>query len=291
LVERVTPTATTTYRRQGTIEYDEIWDMGVIVSRKRYWKNGVLIEALGDSIRRKYNEKGIIVESIKDGIRERYHSDGSLESTCRWNGKLHGTYSRFYENGELEMTVEFVDGSKQGLQKAFYPDGEKKSVCEFNYNHIISRSSWYKGGRIEEADGKRYYENGRLKNDGVNEWHENGAPSLVKKDNTVTKYFANGKLESQTESGDCTYESRWYWDNGNRREVATSKWYWTERKGEMVKKTDEFTTRWYSDGTLEFESERNMTKSVHIEKTYRNGILIKMVDRIKNINERVINAN
>jgi antitoxin component YwqK of YwqJK toxin-antitoxin module len=266
--------------------------MGVIVFRKHYGENGKLIETLDDSVYKKYDEDGDIVECIRDGIRETYHSGKSLESTCRWNGKLHGTYSRFHENGELDMTVEFVDGSKQGLQKAFYPDGEKKSVCEFNDNCMISKSSWYRSGCVEEADGKTYYENGRLKNDGVNEWHENGAPSLTKKDNNVTKYFRNGGVESQIESGDCTKTRRLYWNNGNRKMVTTSKWHWEERERKMVKVTDEnFTTRWYSDGTLEFEGEFNLAKSVDIEKKYRNGILINIMDKIKNITDRVINAN
>ena len=52
--------------------------------------------------------------SCKNGERKTYYDSGELETTVNYvDGLIQGEWKGYYKSGELESTVNYVDGVKQ----------------------------------------------------------------------------------------------------------------------------------------------------------------------------------
>ncbi|MAM19764.1 toxin-antitoxin system YwqK family antitoxin [Christiangramia flava] len=70
-----------------------------------------------------------------------YYDDGSIrqEGTYK-NGKLHGEWISYNQNGEKTAIAQYKQGEKDGVW--FFWSGDKLTQVEYNQNNIASVDSW-----------------------------------------------------------------------------------------------------------------------------------------------------
>ena len=126
---------------------------------------------------------------IEGGKFKEFYENGQIKLDSNIiNGQPHGENKEYYENGELMMEGSFKEGKNEGLWKGYYENGKKKIEEE------------YKDG-INHGIYKKYYENGKLYqettfNDGENdglymEYKEDGSihkKTLFKKGEEIMDY-------------------------------------------------------------------------------------------------------
>lgn len=90
------------------------------------------------------------------------------------NGKEHGEWKRYYENGRLAEKRYFDNGQKTGDFLAWWPngapklvyhfkDGEYEGTCrEWSPTGMLLKEMTYKSG-YEEGPQKQFYDNGKIK--------------------------------------------------------------------------------------------------------------------------------
>ncbi len=80
-----------------------------------------------------------------------YYDNGQKKSEALYiDGKLEGTYTTWYETGELKRTIQYKNGERNGLTIEYYKNRQKKS--EANYNNGVNRSKveyWNPDGSIQ----------------------------------------------------------------------------------------------------------------------------------------------
>ena len=87
------------------------------------------------------NENNQVLEqkSYKDGERSgkfmKYYPNGKMEylGYCK-NNELHGSYTSFFENGDLNVEGSFDLGYKIGVWKTYNPEGDLIKVETFTKN-------------------------------------------------------------------------------------------------------------------------------------------------------------
>lgn len=88
------------------------------------------------------------------GSFKRYHPNGKPAQIFTFTdaGKRDGVQNYFYENGNLQLSVEVTDGVANGIYETYYPDGKLKSE-KFIRNGILDESSvrTYEPTRDEHA--------------------------------------------------------------------------------------------------------------------------------------------
>lgn len=98
------------------------------------------------------------------------------ETISYLNGKRHGEYQEFTEEGILVAKVNYVNGIKEGPFEFYFPNGSKQNFGTFKNGDLdgISTVYYHNGLKREE----RNYVNGILH--GVSSaWHFNGAPEQI----------------------------------------------------------------------------------------------------------------
>ncbi|MDG1776057.1 MAG: toxin-antitoxin system YwqK family antitoxin [Crocinitomicaceae bacterium] len=122
---------------------------------KEYYENGKIrsegnyVEGNRDGLWKEYYLNGHIGDEInykggnRDGLHKMYH----VPSTSEWNGKdqrrlmyiinmkddgFHGPYKSFYENGNLKVEGNYIDGNPDGIWKYYWEsNGKLKEIKTF----------------------------------------------------------------------------------------------------------------------------------------------------------------
>ena len=132
------------------------------------------------------------------------------------DGKIHGTYKEWEQNGQKITELEYVQGVKTGTEKQWYASGKPK--LEVSYQNGVPHgvcTEWHKKGhKLSEG----YFENG--KEEGEHYWWYLGG----KKDQLIEYKDgkANGRVVNWYENGQMKLESTY--ENG-LREGKISEWY------------------------------------------------------------------
>ena len=67
-----------------------------------------------------------------EGIYKSYWENGQLEVEVNYiNGLMNGIYKSYWNNGQLWEEVNYIDGKKEGIYKSYYQNG--KLWQEVNY--------------------------------------------------------------------------------------------------------------------------------------------------------------
>lgn len=129
-----------------------------------------------------YDEYEIQVDSIsykngvKDGVFTMYNLKGKIRSFKGFyqNGKEHGVWESYHDDGEVHLRQEFDQGTPIGQQIYYFSKNQPKIITEFKNgkkhgdyieyhpNGEVSVSGKYHNGR-EDGEWKEYYENGLIK--------------------------------------------------------------------------------------------------------------------------------
>ncbi len=68
-----------------------------------------------------------------------YAFDGQMEKKCNYkNGKLHGLYQQWYENGQTERKCNYKNGKLHGLYQQWYENGQTERKCNYKNGKFIS---------------------------------------------------------------------------------------------------------------------------------------------------------
>jgi antitoxin component YwqK of YwqJK toxin-antitoxin module len=148
--------------------------------------------------------KGRYVEATfkdgkKHGLYTEWFNNGQkyIEENYK-NGMKDGPYTNWYENGQKKSEGNYKDGKRIGLSTDWYDSGQKRVVGNYD-NGIGHLTFWYRSGQIREEttykDGKKH---------GLSTlWHKNGD-----KDREITykdgikdgplKSYAMGKKSSES---------------------------------------------------------------------------------------------
>ena len=117
-------------------------------------------------------------ESFTGMIYVLYPSRDTAEITGYLNGREHGVWSKFYDNGKLQQQREFDNGKKTGLYLGWWENGNKKisylfdndeynGICrEWNAEGKLIREMSYKKG-YEDGPQKMFYDNGKIRSNYV----------------------------------------------------------------------------------------------------------------------------
>ncbi len=199
--------------------------------RKSYYPNGTLRSEANfaddqlSGTARQYYPSGTLKneEMFEDdrivGAKKTYYPDGRLmsEACCYEEGLLKGESRIFYETGELEWILPFVNGRIHGLAVAAHPGGAAKA--RVNYKEGLwdgaSVEFYPSGAKLSEARfsagtglEKRYYPTGELKSE---------VPYIANAGEGLARSFRqNGSVEFEDVYRDGEKISRKMLDPGGR---------------------------------------------------------------------------
>ena len=122
------------------------------------------------------NSEGNIENSKKQGEEIHYYESGEVEYKVNYlDGRKQGEEIGFYESGEVQYKVNYLDGREQGEYISYYESGEVEE--KINYLDGIEqgeRIGYYESGEVQNKvnyiDGKQqgerigYYESGEVQN-------------------------------------------------------------------------------------------------------------------------------
>jgi antitoxin component YwqK of YwqJK toxin-antitoxin module len=78
------------------------------------------------------------VDGKRHGEFKRWHENGQLWQHCYFvDGKLHGDYKLWYENGQLRMHCFYVDGKRHGEFKSWNLNGQLATHCYYVDGKVV----------------------------------------------------------------------------------------------------------------------------------------------------------
>ena len=140
---------------------------------------------------------------------------------------LTGTFTPFYENGQKEVEVNYVDGKPQGLGTSWYENGQKKSEASYvDGKEQGLLTNWYENGQKKSESN---YVDGKPQGLGT-AWHENGQKRVEinyvdgKQQGLVTNWYESGQKQAEANMVDGKQQGLtigWH-ENGQR---SASEWH------------------------------------------------------------------
>ncbi len=128
------------------------------------------------------NQNGIVMQNEKPFTGIVYTLNENKKDTTEIvefkDGKEHGQWKTFYDDGKLKSIRFFDNGKKTGVYTAWWPDGkmeleyhfgdgEYEGTCkEWNNEGMLINERTYKNG-YEEGLQKQFYDNGKVKSNYV----------------------------------------------------------------------------------------------------------------------------
>ena len=85
-----------------------------------------------------------------DGEMLRWNKNCILISRANYeNGKLHGLWESFYDDGTIMHSINYFYGQKNGFERWYYPSGKLKTQTMYKFNRKESEiMSWDESGKI-----------------------------------------------------------------------------------------------------------------------------------------------
>lgn len=153
------------------------------------------------------DESGRVIERFfqdkrtgkREGKYEAFYPNGNLKEVCFYhNDTLQGQRKLFYENGQLQILENYVNGAFEGLYQMYFQNGQLSNEGIYHQNEMTGIwKRWYETGELrEEVTFKHNLENGPY-----TFYHKNGQDSIkghfIQGDNDhgeVLKFDESGKL-------------------------------------------------------------------------------------------------
>jgi len=85
-------------------------------------------------------------------IQTTYYDNGQKETEVKYiNEKLEGQYTSWYKTGEVESEISYREGKRNGATIEYYRNGNKRIQMEYKDNAIVHSSEvkWYENGHIK----------------------------------------------------------------------------------------------------------------------------------------------
>jgi len=146
---------------------------------------GVVRQTYHDTDKKKLKEVYYVKDTIRNilhGKYSSYHINGNIESSGQFvNNETAGVWEFYFETGSLKMRGILFKGANYGFWEYFFESGKK------NMEGIIY-------GKNKEGEWKTFYENGQVKE--IGEYKDN------KRNGPWRSYFEDGLLKSDIEYDD-----------------------------------------------------------------------------------------
>ncbi|MFZ2709179.1 MAG: toxin-antitoxin system YwqK family antitoxin [Leptotrichiaceae bacterium] len=162
----------------------------------KIWKDGKIE---GDSY--EFTSDGTLslstqyLSNSKNGLEVKYSEKTIIEKLNYKSGKLNGTYTSFYLDGNLKASGSYNSDLRNGEWKWFYPDGTLKISETYTNGHIIDKIlGYFPDGSTERVfnvvngNGNfvQYYDNGGIKVKGsYSKYNPSGTWSFYNKDGNI----------------------------------------------------------------------------------------------------------
>ncbi len=88
------------------------------------------------------------------GLQTYYYENGNIRYESNWiNGKRHGPFTNWREDGSKELERNFYEDKKHGLLTEYYPSGIKQTEANFVNGKLHGLwTHWDKNGRIKDDE-------------------------------------------------------------------------------------------------------------------------------------------
>jgi antitoxin component YwqK of YwqJK toxin-antitoxin module/S1-C subfamily serine protease len=166
--------------------------IGVVLD---YYKSGQIQNSIERAV---FIDKYENDDWIFDGKSITYYETGEKESELNFiNGKIEGLYKEYYQSGKLYSVVSYTNGLEQGEYNSFYESGS--NYIKYNANNGLIEGNWF-----------AYYESGALK--------QSVEYVKGKKQGLLKNYNISGKLNFviKFENGLKVFEESFY-DSGETK--------------------------------------------------------------------------
>ncbi len=189
-----------------------------------------------------------------DGAWTLYHPNGEMKTEMtKTDGKLEGTFKRYFDNGQLQSTAYYKEDMPIGEMKRWDAEGNLASKSMAHADSTIDRTYFHSNGKAQavgrevflknedryDKDGtwNYYFENGQLR---LTELYENGElGQLVNqylKDGTKILTNGTGEHRAYHDDGSLMMKSRqwkgcrdgittWYYKNGQIEKSGLHKYH------------------------------------------------------------------
>lgn len=107
------------------------------------------------SLKATYVDTAFIIDAVREGTKSiasqgngqyrDYHTDGKtilIKGELR-NGRRHGKWTTYYENGTLSEEMNYANGVLAGPHNSFYDDGTKMYACTYVNGKIEGQCQWF----------------------------------------------------------------------------------------------------------------------------------------------------
>lgn len=192
--------------------FDSQWNLVHYKSDASYYRDAFYINGVvvADSIARDYyisgelQFEGHVATENPDklvGLGTWYYRNGQKETqyTQDIQGRIHGEYMSYYENGNIKVKTYYKDGLVSGKYCGYYESGKKHFVGNYKDNLFEGlQQVYYESGKVESI---YYYKEGKL-NGLTKEYYENGRLRMTKNwsmgicTGVCKEYYENGRLKA-----------------------------------------------------------------------------------------------
>lgn len=174
----------------------------------------------------------------------KYWENGMLNDSFNVkDDEKHGWCFSYYDNGQLEMEGEFINGKRTGIYKEFWPNGNPKKRYYLEAGDKIGKQYWY-------------HENGQL---GVEEFYKQGLISKKKREyNKQGKVISKAKFAKGQAKGRYWYSTPYTKIRGKHKDdLKVGKWKY--QYGDTMQIVQKFTK---SSKLIKKETRNHNTKQV-----------------------------
>ncbi len=168
------------------------------------------------------NEYIVDKNGVKNGRNQLIFQDLYISHECTYrDGKMHGTYTRYYPSGYINYTSEYVNGMKHGVERIYYMEDEQVHK-EIEFKRDI-KNGFYREYSREGRLILEYHMLGNEKHGQYRKWHENSGVLTLdlyydhdKYHGPYKRYYSNGIPEVDTVYVNHKYHGyyRMYYTNG-----------------------------------------------------------------------------
>ncbi len=163
-----------------------------------------------------------LVFTQHDTIRE-YYPDNTLKyELVELDGIRDGHFIKWYSNGKIMMSTNWVLGIQSGLQKHYYENGKIQSKSKYKNGEIIIFRSYHENGKkmgVSRGKGRKIKEK---------EWTANG--NLLRKIKSKDEVFFLGMVTNDSDTATILYPQYYC---GNVKVEQKNNKYFNEQGDEM----------------------------------------------------------
>jgi hypothetical protein len=173
---------------------DDYWTVTV------YYNNPDLVHEMGPTLNRRARAVWMKPPDDFSGKWTTWHVNGQKANEIDYeDGKYHGTFIAYYDNGRMTYEQHYVNGICSGADRGWYADGAKSYEGQYvDGKQDGTWTHWNQDGRLQTRREMRAGENHGVSTT----WHENGQK-------VYETSYQNGKKHGPDLSWDAAGEVQW----------------------------------------------------------------------------------